>query len=183
MSDTGALQAELYERLEGIDVDDLTEDEQIKVISRMYELVDDPISDDALRIYKRLLLDQKGVDKINVLTITMQSLTLIHNGPISQLISQEMLDRVAAFELALSQEGGGHYFYSNVRSDHKIERYLEITRSAVAVSDNDTLSYVIGNLESVLGFVKDRDVNDPAVLITALRMMQDGSSAVVSGAL
>jgi hypothetical protein len=179
------LKGGLYERLENFTIDGVSDDKLFSIISKMYEHVDSARSVDTIRIYDRLLLQQTSLYKLNLLATIIKVWTINVRGlePISHIVTQDLIDRVATFDFALSKEDGGYHFYSDVRSDLKIARYLDMAREAVILGDHGTLNYVTGNFESVFRFIKEHDLNDPAALLESIRIMQNGATALAGGAL
>lgn len=177
------LKESLYERLGSLTIDGASDDKLFSVISKMYEHVDSARSLDTLRVYDRLLLQQTNRYNLNLLTIVIKVLTINRREPFNHIVTQDLLNRVAEFDFALSKEDGGYHFYSDVRSDLKIARYLDLAREVVILGDHGTLSYVTSNFESVFRFIKEHDLNDPAYLLESIRIMQNGATALAGGAL
>jgi hypothetical protein len=177
------LKGNLYERLESFTINDASDDRIFSALSKMYEIVDSARSVDSLRVYDRLLLQQTDLSKLNLLITIMKVLTINLREPINHIVTQDLIDRVAEFDFALRKEDGGYHFYSDVRSDLKIARYLAMAREAVILGNHGTLSYVTSNFESVFRFIKEHDLNDPIALLESIRVMQNGATALAVGAL
>lgn len=177
------IKGSLYERLESFTIAGVSDDKMISIISKMYEQVDSARSIDSLRVYDRLLLQQNNLYSIHLIASIIRTLTINRREPFSHIVTQDLLDRVAEFDFALSKEDGGYHFYSDVRSDLKIARYLDLAREAVILGDHGTLSYVTSNFESVFRFIKEHDLNDPIILLESIRIMQNGATALAGGAL
>lgn len=134
---------------------------------------------DFLRVYDKHLLSQPDVDRADAVTRTANALNNAFDSDISDLLTEDHIERLIAHEAAMKDSGGVFSTESYKPTLH----FINALKYAAVVGDQTTSSYINANLLAIGSIMMQREITNYREVLELVAAMDNGAATLLNGAL